>query len=297
MSAPLVDQDAGASSVATIAPPGKGQRKPATGTLVAGLCLIGIVVVASLIGRFVLPDPNEQDLLNPLRPPSADHLFGTDELGRDVLSRTLAGTFIDLPFGLFVTALGVILGVIVGSTAGYVGGTFERVIMRITDAVVAFPFMVFVLAIIAVVGPGIVGLVIALTSIGWALYARVSRAEMLVLRETQYIQAAQTLGFSSRRVLVRHAVPNLLRPIAVFSCSDVVFNILAVAGLSFLGLGVRPPTPEWGAIIASGQGYVLSAWWISALPGLVVVFVGLGFVLLGDALGERLGVRREAVAE
>jgi peptide/nickel transport system permease protein len=147
------------------------------------------------------------------------------------------------------------------------------------------------------VGQGIFGLVVALVSVGWALYARVSRAEMLVLRETQFIQAAQTLGFSSRRVLLRHAIPNLLRPIAVFSCSDVVFSILAIAGLSFLGLGVRPPTPEWGAIIASGQDYVLSAWWISALPGLVVVFVGLGFVLVGDALGERLGVRREAVVE
>jgi peptide/nickel transport system permease protein len=157
--------------------------------------------------------------------------------------------------------------------------------------------MVFVLAIIAVVGQGVIGLVIALVSIGWALYARVSRAEMLVLRESQFIQAAQTLGFPTRRVLFRHAIPNLLRPIAVFSCSDVVFNILAIAGLSFLGLGVRPPTPEWGAIISEGQGYVLSAWWISALPGLVVVVVGLGFVLVGDALGERLGLRREAITE
>ena len=297
MSTPLIAGEETAESVGALAPPGKGQRKPATGLLVAGLCLIGIVVVASVIALFVLPNPNQQDLLNTLQPPSADHLFGTDDLGRDVLSRTLAGTWIDLPFGLFVTALGVFLGVIVGSTAGYIGGRFERVVMRITDAVVAFPFLVFILAIIAVIGPGIVGLVVALVSIGWALYARVSRAEMLVLRETQFIQAAQTLGFSSSRVLFRHAVPNLLRPIAVYSCSDVVFNILAIAGLSFLGLGVRPPTPEWGAIIDSGQAYVLSAWWISALPGLVVVFVGLGFVLVGDALGERLGVRREAVAE
>lgn len=295
MSAPLIDQES-AEAVAAIAPPGKGQRKPATGVLLVGLSLIGLVLLASAIGHFVLPDPNEQDLLNPLHAPSLEHPFGTDELGRDVLSRTLAATWLDLGFGLFVTAMGVTLGVIVGSTAGYVGGRFERLVMRITDAVVAFPFMVFVLAIIAVVGQGIMGLVIALVSVGWALYARVSRAEMLVLRETQFIQAAQTLGLSSRRVLIRHAVPNLLRPIAVFSCSDVVFNILAVAGLSFLGLGVRPPTPEWGAIIATGQGYVLSAWWISALPGLVVVIVGLGFVLVGDALGERLGVRREAVA-
>jgi peptide/nickel transport system permease protein len=296
VSTPILEEET-AVAVAGIAKPGRRQPKPATGVLVIGLGLIGFVLVISAIGHFTLPNPNEQDLLNTLQPPSVDHPFGTDELGRDVLSRTLAATWLDLSFGLLVTALGVTIGVLVGSTSGYVGGWFGRIVMRITDAVVAFPFFVFVLAIIAVVGPGVTGLVIALVSVGWAVYARVSRAEMLVLRETAFIQAAQTLGFSSRRVLIRHAVPNLLRPIAVFSCSDVVFNILAIAGLSFLGLGVRPPTPEWGAIIASGQAYVLSAWWISALPGLVVVIVGLGFVFVGDALGERLGVRREAVVE
>lgn len=295
MNTPLLASGEAAEAVAKIRPPSRRQRKPATGVLIAGLCLIGLVLVASAVGHFVLPNPNQQDLLAPLEPPSMEHLFGTDELGRDVLSRTLAATWLDLSFGLFVTTVGVSLGVAIGSTAGYFGGKFEGLIMRITDAVVAFPFMVFILAVVAVVGPGIAGLVIALVSVGWALYARLSRAEMLVLRETQFIQAAQTLGFSSKRVLLRHAVPNLLRPIAVFSCSDVVFNILAIAGLSFLGLGVRPPTPEWGAIIASGQGYVLSAWWISALPGVVVVIVGLGFVLVGDALGERLGVTREGV--
>jgi len=276
-------------------PRGKRGRKPATAVLVTGFALIGLVLVASTRAQFLLPHPYDQDLLAPLRAPSWAHLFGTDELGRDVLSRTLAATWLDLAFGLFVTAVGVSIGVVVGSAAGYIGGWLERIIMRSADAVVAFPFMVFVLALVAVVGRGIVGLVIALISVGWALYARVARAEMLVLRETQFIQAAQTLGFSSPRIVFRHAIPNLLRPIAVFSMSDVVFNILAVAGLSFLGLGVRPPTPEWGAIIASGQGYVLSAWWISALPGLVVVIVGLGFVLVGDALGERFGVRRESV--
>ena len=295
MNTPVLASDEAAEAVASIRPPRRRQRKPATGVLIAGLCLIGFVLLASAIGHFVLPDPNEQDLLAPLEPPSIEHIFGTDELGRDVLSRTLAATWLDLSFGLFVTAVGVTVGVTIGSVAGYFGGRFEGVVMRITDAVVAFPFMVFILAIVAVVGPGIAGLVIALVSVGWALYARLSRAEMLVLRETQFIQAAQTLGFSSKRVVLRHAIPNLLRPIAVFSCSDVVFNILAIAGLSFLGLGVRPPTPEWGAIIASGQGYVLSAWWISALPGVVVVIIGLGFVLVGDALGERLGVTREGV--
>jgi peptide/nickel transport system permease protein len=265
--------------------------------LYAGIGLIGLVLVASLVGRFVLPNPNQQDLLAPLEAPSGAHLFGTDELGRDVLSRTLAATWLDLPFGILVTAISVSIGLIVGSAAGHIGGWVERVSMRFVDAVIGFPFLVFALAIVAVIGPGILGLLVALVSLGWAFYARVARGEMLVLRERQFVQAAHTLGYSGRRVLMRHAVPNLLRPIAVYSTSDVVFNILAVASLSFLGLGVPPPTPEWGAIISEGQEYILSAWWISALPGLVVVVVGLGFVLIGDALGERLGVRLESVAQ
>jgi peptide/nickel transport system permease protein len=256
-----------------------------------------LVVVASLIGRIVLGEPNEQNFLATLQPPSAAHPFGTDELGRDVLSRTLAATWIDLAFGTMITAISVTVGLVIGSVSGFIGGWVERLVMRFVDAVISFPFMVFVLAIVAVIGPGIAGLLVALSSLGWAFYARLSRGEMLVLRETQFIQAARTLGFSRRRILLRHALPNLLRPIAVYSMSDIVFNILAIAGLSFLGLGVPPPTPEWGAIISDGQTYVLSAWWISAMPGLVVVIVGLGFVLVGDALGERLGVRRDSVTQ
>jgi peptide/nickel transport system permease protein len=278
-------------------PGGRGARKPATGTLYAGLALIGFVLVASLVGRFVLPEPNKQDFLSTLQAPSLQHPFGTDELGRDVLSRTLAATWLDIAFAMLVVSIAVTVGLIVGSAVGYIGGWPERLVMRVVDAVIAFPFMVFVLAIVAVMGPGIAGLVVALSSVGWAFYARLARGEMLVLRETQFVQAAQTLGYSNRRVLFRHAIPNLLRPIAVFSMSDIVFNLLAIASLSFLGLGVRPPTPEWGAIIAAGQGYLLTAWWISTLPGLVVVVVGLGFVLVGDALGERLGVRLDSVAQ
>lgn len=274
---------------------GRRARRRSDRLLYAGLILIGAVLVASVVGHFVLPPPNEQDLSVPLQAPSLSHPFGTDELGRDVLSRTLAATWLDLSFAIGVTVVAVVVGTVVGTIAGALGGAVEHASMRVVDAVIAFPSLVFVLGVITIVGPGILGLVIGILSVSWAFYARIARAEMLVLREKQFIQAAQTLGFGRRRVLLRHALPNLLRPVAVYSMSDVVLAILMISALSFLGLGVPPPTPEWGAIINSGQQYLLTAWWISTLPGLVVVIVGLGFVLIGDALGERLGVGRETV--
>lgn len=262
-----------------------------------GALILAVVVVASVIGRSVLPDPNEQDLLNVLAAPSPSHPFGTDELGRDVLSRTLAAIWLDLGFGIGAAFLSVAIGVTVGSAAGFAGGMVERIVMRFVDAVIAFPLLVFVLAVVAMLGPGIKSLLIAIVSYSWALYARFARGEMLVLREKQFFQATQTLGYSKRRVVLRHAIPNLMRPVAVFAASDIVLDVLAIATLSFLGLGVAPPTPEWGAIIASGQQYVLTAWWISTLPGAFVVVVGLGFVLIGDALGELLGVHRVALVQ
>jgi peptide/nickel transport system permease protein len=263
--------------------------------LAAGIAVVLLVIVVSAIGHFVLPNPDTQDLTATLQAPSAAHLFGTDDLGRDLLSRTLAATWLDLALAVGVTCVSVTIGVLVGTLAGYLGGWPERLIMRITDFVIAFPMVVLILAIVAIMGPGATSMAVALVSGGWAFYARFSRAEMLVLRERQFIQAAQTLGFSDRRVMVRHAIPNLLRPSIVYSTSDVISNILLIATLSFLGVGVRPPTPEWGEIISDGQNYLLSAWWITALPGIVVVVVGLGFSLIGDALGERLGARREFV--
>jgi peptide/nickel transport system permease protein len=264
--------------------------------LYAGYALIGLVLVASAIGHFALPDANQQDLLSPLAAPSFQHPFGMDDLGRDVLSRTLAATWLDLGIALLITTVSVTIGVTVGTAVGYVGGRVEQLTMRIVDAIIGFPYMIFVLAIVAVMGPGIKGLIVALTSLGWTFYARAARGEMLALRETQFIQAAQTLGYSGTRVVLRHALPNLMRPIAVYATSDLVFNLLAIAGLTFLGLGVPPPTPEWGAIINSGQNYVFSAWWISTLPGLVVVIVGFGFILVGDALGQRLGIQADPLS-
>jgi peptide/nickel transport system permease protein len=265
--------------------------------LTVGLALIGLVLLASAIGHFVYSDPNHQDYSATLQSPSLSHPFGTDDLGRDVLGRTLAATWLDLALALSATFVSVTLGVTLGTFAGYLGGWIERVIMRIADFVIAFPMVVLVLVVIAIIGPGVLGMFIAIVAGGWAFYARFTRAELLVLRERQFIQAAETLGYSKRRVMLRHALPNGVRPSLVYAMLDVVMNILLVATLSFLGVGVRPPTPEWGAIIADGQAYLLSAWWITTLPGVVLMIVGLGFTFIGDSLGERLGARGPAVAK
>jgi peptide/nickel transport system permease protein len=253
------------------------------------------VVLASAIGHFVLPSPTALDLGATLAPPSAHHLFGTDDLGRDVLSRTLAATWLDLGVAFATTYAGVFIGVLLGAVAGYLGGWPERVIMRLTDVVIAFPFIVLVIAIIAIIGPGVEGVAIGLVAAGWSFYARFTRAEMLSLREREYIQAARTLGFSRRRIVLRHALPNIIRPSLTYSVSDMVLNILYIASLSYLGLGIQPPTAEWGSIISDGQQYLLTAWWISTLPGVVVVVVGVGLVHVGDGLADRFRVRRELV--
>jgi peptide/nickel transport system permease protein len=261
-------------------------------TLEAGAAMIAVVCLASVVGHFVYPDPNQQDLLHALEGPSAAYPFGTDDVGRNVLARTLAATWLDLGVALGTTYLAVVLGVSLGSIAGYFRGWPERIIMRTVDVVIAFPFMVLVIAIIAIIGPGITGVFVGLAIAGSASYARLARAEMLGLTEKSFIQAAQTLGFPHRRVIIRHAIPNLIRPSLVYSMSDIVSNIVWLASLSYLGLGVQPPTPEWGSIIADGQAYLLSAWWITTLPGVVLIFVAIGFSLVGDGLADRFRVRR-----
>jgi len=217
--------------------------------------------------------------------------MGTDNLGRDVFSRVVYAARVDLQIGVIMTYVPLVTGVVLGAIAGYFGGWVDTLIMRLVDVVIAFPFLVLVIAILAVVGPGLKGMYIAVLAVGWSLYARLTRAEMLVLREQQFVLAAESLAFSRWRIIFRHAVPNLLRPNIVFSMADFVLNILLAASLSFLGLGVRPPTAEWGAIVAEGQNFLLNAWWITTLPGLVIVIVGIGLSLIGDGLAERLGER------
>jgi peptide/nickel transport system permease protein len=259
-------------------------------TLWAGVAVVVTLIVLTIVAPWTgLPAPDQQDLLAALQPPSLAHPFGTDQLGRDILSRVIYGTRIDFSFGFITTYATLTIGMLLGALAGYLGGWVDTVVMRAVDVVIAFPFIVLILAIAAVFGAGLMGAYAGVLVVGWALYARLTRGEMLVLREKQFVLAAQTLGYSTPRVVFRHAIPNLLRPNLVFSMADMVLNILTLAALSYLGMGVQPPTPEWGAMIADGQGYLLTAWWVSTFPGLTVVAAGVAFSLIGDGLADRLG--------
>ena len=259
-------------------------------TLLAGVAVVvAFVVLAAAAPWIGIANPTAQDLLAARQPPSLEHLFGTDTLGRDVFARVVYGTQVDFAFGFITTYATMAAGMLAGALAGYLGGWVDTLVMRAVDVVIAFPFIVLILAIAAVFGAGLLGAYVGVLVVGWALYARLTRGEMLVLRERQFILAAQTMGFGTGRVVFRHALPNLLRPNLVFSMADMVLNILTLASLSYLGLGVQPPTPEWGAMIADGQGELLTAWWISTLPGLVVVVAGVAFSLIGDGLADRLG--------
>jgi peptide/nickel transport system permease protein len=267
------------------------ERRWTTVTLVIGTAILaGLLLVSVCAPLLGVGSPTQQHLNATLQAPSWHHLFGTDNVGRDIFSRVLAATPLDYAVGIITTYAALMIGVVVGALAGYLGGWIDALIMRIADVVIAFPFMVFVIAVVAIFGPGLTGIYVGLIAFSWALFARIARGEMLVLREVQYIKAAETLGLPRWRILFRHALPSLLRPNLVYSMSDVVLNILTLAALSYLGLGVQPPTPEWGAIISSGQLYLLTAWWITTLPGLVIVLVGVGFSLVGDSVADRLGV-------
>jgi peptide/nickel transport system permease protein len=270
------------------------QNRWARVTLWTGVTIIGVVVLLAVLAGPLSPDaPNAQNLLNAFQAPSGSHLFGTDAYGRDVFSRTLHALHVDLELGIVTTYVPMAIGMLAGAVAGYYRGWRETVIMRLADVTIALPFIVLVLAIVAIVGPGLKGVYIGVIVVSWALYARLTRAEMLVLREQQFILAARGLGYSTPRILFRHSLPHLLRPNLVFSMADIVLNILVLASLSFLGVGVQPPTPEVGAIVADGQQYLLNAWWITTLPGLVLVLMGVGFSLIGDGLADRFGRRLE----
>lgn len=270
----------------------RADHRWASWTLWVGVGILAVVALAAILAPLIAPAaPNQQNLADAFQPPSWSHLMGTDNLGRDLFSRVVYAARVDLQIGVIMTYVPLLTGVALGAIAGYFGGWVDTAIMRLVDVVIAFPFLVLVIAILAVVGPGLKGMYIAVLAVGWSLYARLTRAEMLVLREQQFVLAAESLAFSRWRIIFRHAVPNLLRPNIVFSMADFVLNILLAASLSFLGLGVRPPTAEWGALVAEGQNFLLNAWWITTLPGLVIVVVGIGLSLIGDGLAERLGER------
>jgi peptide/nickel transport system permease protein len=265
-------------------------------TLKVGTTIVATIVLAGIFAPWIAPyDPHYQDFASALEPPSLAHPFGTDMVGRDVFSRVLYGIRIDMEIGFFTTYVPMTYGLVLGAAAGYFGGWFDAVIMRILDVAIAFPFLVLIIVIISILGPGVQSIYIAVFLVAWTMYARLARAEMLVERNKDYILAARALGYGPGRIIFCHALPNIINSSIVFSMADFVLNILLVSGLSFLGLGIQPPLPEWGAMIAEGRDYILQAWWISTLPGLVVVLTGTGLSLIGDGLAHRLGERQHGL--
>jgi peptide/nickel transport system permease protein len=252
-----------------------------------GVGIAGVLALAALLAPLIAPyPPNKIDILSTLLPPSPEHLFGTDDTGRDVFSRTLYGLRLDLLLCLVVTYVPLPIGVLVGSLAGYFGGWVDMVVSRLADIMISFPFIVLVIAVVAIVGPGVEGFLIGVPIASWALYARLARSEMLVVREQPYMLATTALGYTKTRAILKHGLPNVARPCLVFSTIDLIGNVILLAGLSYLGLGVQPPTAELGSIIAGGQVYLLTAWWIATLPGLVLVLFGVGVGLIGEGFSD-----------
>jgi peptide/nickel transport system permease protein len=259
---------------------------------VAGAAILILIVLASIFAGYLSPhDPLEQDLRNTLQPPSWDHPFGTDNFGRDIFSRVLHAAKLDLMIGFLCVVFPWLLGIALGGIAGYFGGIAETVIMRTVDTFSAFPFLVMVIGIIAILGPGLVSLYIALTLAGWSMYARIVRAEVLVVKKAEYVLAARALGFGHLRIMFRHILPNVITPTIIFAMTDIVLVILSTTSLSFLGLGVQPPAAEWGIMISEGRGFILTAWWMVTLPGLAIVVVALALSLFGDGVATWLRER------
>ena len=260
---------------------------PATLAIGAGITAIWIALAAAapLLTSY---DPIKIDVLQALKAPGASHWLGSDAVGRDLLTRILYGARNDLLMAFFGVVGPIIFGTLIGLVGGYLGGRMDSVLMRIFEVTVSFPYFVLVIAIVAVLGPGLRSYFISLTLVNWVSYARLVRSETLVLRNADFVLAARTMGFGPIRIMFRHVLPNSLVPSAVFVMTDAVLTIVLGSSLGFLGLGVQPPTPEWGAMMAEGQTYLTTAWWITLFPGLAVCSLALGLSLAADGLARLL---------
>jgi peptide/nickel transport system permease protein len=265
---------------------------------VIGLILLALVVAAAVFAPQVAPDSPTRVLLSDrLLPPLAvgddrsRHLLGTDQLGRDVWSRILYGTRISLFVGAAAVAQTAVIGVTAGVLAGFRGGPLDAVVMRFVDLQLAFPFFLLALAVVALLGPSLRNVIIVFVITGWPVYARTTRASVLVVRSHEYVGAARSLGASGARIVVRHVLPNILAPVLVLASYEMARVIIAESAMGFLGLGVPPPAPTWGNMLAEGREYMQTAWWLSTFPGLAIVVVGAAVNFVGDALRDTLDPR------
>ena len=263
---------------------------------IVGIFIVFLFLLISVFPQlFATYDPLKVDTLSILKAPgtpgingAAAHYFGTDEYGRDIYSRIIWGARLDLAMGVLGAMIPLIVGSILGLLAGYYGGVFDTIVMRIIDILMAFPFTILVIVIMSILGAGIQNVFIALWLVGWMSYTKLVRGEVMVAKNAEYIQAAQVEGFTDSRILMRHLLPNVISSSVVFAASDVVLCMITGAAMSFLGLGVQLPTPEWGAILNGGRNYISYAWWITLFPGLFMAVTGVGFSMLGDGLTDFL---------
>ena len=258
-----------------------------------GLVMVVVVVASALLAPWLLPwDPSVQDLPNRLQGPSWQHWFGLDELGRDILARVLLGARVSLLVGTIVVGVSSVVGMIVGAVSGYYGGHIDQVIGRLMDVLMAFPGMLLAIALVAVLGPSLTNVVLALALIGWVGYARLVRGQVLRAREFEYVVAARALGAGTVRLLTRHVMPTALPSVLVQATLGMAGAMLSEAALSFLGLGVQPPTPSWGTMINGGRVHLLDAPHLTIFPGLLLAIVVLGFNFLGDGLRNAINPKK-----
>ena len=261
--------------------------------LAIGGVLVGVLVLAAALAPVIAPfDPvRDADLNNYLRAPGAPFLLGTDMFGRDVFSRVIYGARVSLGVGIAVQASALAIGVTLGLLAGFFGGRVDQLIMRLTEVVFAFPGLLFAIAIMAVIGPSLYNVFLALGLVSWTSLARVVRGQVLSLKEQEYVEAARAVGASNARIIARHILPNTLAAVTVLVTLGIGGAILAEAGLSFLGLGAQPPEPSWGSMLSAGRDYLLQAPWLSVYPGLAIFLTVMGFNLLGDGIRDLLDPR------
>jgi peptide/nickel transport system permease protein len=259
--------------------------------VVGGVIILLMVISAVAAPLLTSHDPVEMRLSDRQLPPSRAHFFGTDEFGRDVFTRVLYGGRISLRVGIIAVSIGMIVGSVIGLAAGYFGRWFDMVSQRFIDVMLAFPDLILALAIVAVLGPSLTNVMIAIGISSIPVYARVMRGQVLSLREKEYVEAARAAGAGHMRLIFRHILPNALSPIVVIATLGIAAAILAGAGLSFIGMGAQPPSPEWGAMLARGREFLRNEWWIATFPGIFIAITVMGFNLLGDGLRDALDPR------
>ena len=259
---------------------------------VVALALIVLFAACAILAPLLAPyDPLAQELGLRLRPPSGEHWLGTDSLGRDIASRILYGARISLIIGVVVVAAAGIVGTAIGLVAGYAGGLVDEALMRLTEVFLAFPALILAMAIAGALGPSLTNAIIAIAAVTWAVYARLVRGQILSLRRREFVEAARAMGASRTRIVVRHLLPNALAPLMIQASFDLGSSIIAAAGLSFIGFGAQPPTPEWGVMISEGRNYISTQPWLSLFPGLAILLAVGSFNLLGDGLRDAFDPR------